>query len=187
MLFTLTLSEPHEIQRIENSVEEKMGIEKNGERDINLWLHSLKPLLFFVTFVMNSFPLPKRCTLNGLVEYECFKSFLLKWIHGNHPLVYFKPRAFNIAKKWNSATTMWLFSLLNKDLQRSVLTIHGQYLFKSLECFHSCLNMFCFVHHWKNKLKLDWVHISANRNTYLVSLIASLVFKETVFLKFIFI
>ena len=33
-LATLTLSEPHEIRRIENSVEEKMGIEKIGESDI---------------------------------------------------------------------------------------------------------------------------------------------------------
>ena len=49
-------------------------------------------------------------------------------------------------------------------------------MFKSLECFHRCLNMFCFVHHWKHKSKLDWVHISADRKTYLVSLIASLVF-----------
>ena len=55
MLVTLTLSEPHEIRRIENSVEEKMGIEKIGESDINFWLHSLHPLLLFVTFVMNSF------------------------------------------------------------------------------------------------------------------------------------
>ena len=53
MLITLTLSEPHEIRRIENSVEEKMGIEKIGESDIN-------PLLLFVTLVMNPFPLPKR-------------------------------------------------------------------------------------------------------------------------------
>ena len=68
------------------------------------------------------------------------------------------------------------FSLLNKDIQWSVLTIHGGYLFKSLESFHRCLNMFCFVNHWKNKLKLDWVHISADRKTYLVSLIASSVF-----------
>ena len=69
------------------------------------------------------------------------------------------------------------FSLLNKDIQWSVLTIHGGYLFKSLESFHRCLNMFCFVNHWKNKLKLDWVHISADRKTYLVSLIASSVFQ----------
>ena len=62
MLFTLTLSEPHEIQRIENSVEEKMGIEKIGESEINFWLHSLHALLRFVTFVTNSFPLPKRRT-----------------------------------------------------------------------------------------------------------------------------
>ena len=74
-----------------------------------------------------------------------------------------------------------VFSFLNKDLQWSVLTIHGGYLFKSLECFHRCLNMFCFVHHWKNKLKLDWVHISADSKTYLVSLIPSLVFKANVY------
>ena len=37
--------------------------------------------------------------------------------------------------------------------------------------------MFCFIHYWKNKLRLDWVHISADRQTYLMSLIASLVFK----------
>ena len=35
MLVTLTLSAPHEIQSIENSAEEKMGIEKIGESDIN--------------------------------------------------------------------------------------------------------------------------------------------------------
>ena len=69
------------------------------------------------------------------------------------------------------------FSLLNKDLQWSVLTVHRGYLFKSLEYFHSCLNMFCLVHQWKNKSKLHWVHISADRKTYLVSLIASLLFK----------
>ena len=51
------------------------------------------------------------------------------------------------------------------------------HLFKSLQCFHSCLNMFWFIHHWKNKLKVDWVYISAEWKTYLVSLIASLVFK----------
>ena len=62
MLVTLTLSEPHEIPRIKNWVEEKMGIEKIGESDINFWLHSLHPLWLFVTFVMNSFPLPKRRT-----------------------------------------------------------------------------------------------------------------------------
>ena len=62
-----------------------------------------------------------------------------------------------------------VFSFLNKDLQWSVLTIHGGYLFKSLESFHRYLNIFCFVHHWNNKLKLDWV--------CLMSLIASLVFK----------
>ena len=100
MLVTLTLSEPHEIRRIENSVEEKMGIEKIGESDINFWLHSLHPLLLFVTFVMNSFPLPKRrYFLNGLVECDCFESFRLKRLHGNHALEYFKPRALNLAKK----------------------------------------------------------------------------------------
>ena len=62
MLVTLTLSEPPEIRRIENWVEEKMDIEKIGESDIKFWLHSLHPLLFFVTFVMNSFPLPERRT-----------------------------------------------------------------------------------------------------------------------------
>ena len=36
MLVTLTLSEPHEIRTIENSVEEKIGIEKIGQSDINL-------------------------------------------------------------------------------------------------------------------------------------------------------
>ena len=34
MLVTLTLTEPHKIRRIENSVEEKKGIEKIGESDI---------------------------------------------------------------------------------------------------------------------------------------------------------
>ena len=37
--------------------------------------------------------------------------------------------------------------------------------------------MFCFFIHWRNKLKLDWVHISADRKTYLMPLIASLVYK----------
>ena len=37
--------------------------------------------------------------------------------------------------------------------------------------------MFCFIHHEKNKLKIDRVHISAYKKTYLGSLIASLVFK----------
>ena len=37
--------------------------------------------------------------------------------------------------------------------------------------------MFCFIHHWKNKLKIDWVHIFAGKKTYLMSLIALLVFK----------
>ena len=60
MLVTLKLSKPHEIRRIENSVEEKMDIEKIAESDINFWLHSLHPFLLFVTFVMNSFSLPKR-------------------------------------------------------------------------------------------------------------------------------
>ena len=69
------------------------------------------------------------------------------------------------------------FSFLNKDLLWSVLTIHSGYLFKSLECFHRCLSIFCFIHHLKNKLKLDWVYVSTDRKTYLVSLIASLVFK----------
>ena len=54
MLITLTLSEPHEVRRIENSVEEKMSIEKIEESDINFWLHSLHPLLLFVTFVTPS-------------------------------------------------------------------------------------------------------------------------------------
>ena len=62
MLVTLTLSEVHEIPRIENSVEDKMGIGKPGESDTNFWLYSLHPYLLFVTFVMNSFPLPKRRT-----------------------------------------------------------------------------------------------------------------------------
>ena len=56
MLVTLTLSKPHEIRTIE------MGIGKIGESDINFWLHSFHPLLLFATFVMNSFPLPKRRT-----------------------------------------------------------------------------------------------------------------------------
>ena len=60
MLVTLTLSELHEIRSIEKSVEEEMGIEKVGESGINFWLYSLNFLLRFVTFVMNSFPLPKR-------------------------------------------------------------------------------------------------------------------------------
>ena len=55
--------------------------------------------------------------------------------------------------------------------------MHGGYLFKSLKCFLRCLNMFCFIHHWRNKLKLDWVYISADIKTYLVSLIAWLAFK----------
>ena len=114
--------------------------------------------------------------MNDLVEYDCFKSFRLKRLHGNHALEYFKPRASNLAKKWNSTTTTQLYSLLKNDLQRSVLTVHG-HLLKSLECFHRCLNMSCFIHHWKNKLKLDWVHISADRKTYLVSLIESSVFQ----------
>ena len=62
MLVTLTLSEPNEIRRIENSVEEKMGIENIGESDINFWLHSLHPLLVLVTFFTSAFPLPKRRT-----------------------------------------------------------------------------------------------------------------------------
>ena len=62
MLVTLTLSELHDIRSIEKSVEEEMGIEKVGESDINFWLYSLHFLLLFVTFVMNSFPLPKRRT-----------------------------------------------------------------------------------------------------------------------------
>ena len=62
MLATLILLEPHEIRRIENSVEEKMSIEKIGESCINFWLHYLHPLLLFVTFVMNPFPLPTRLT-----------------------------------------------------------------------------------------------------------------------------
>ena len=58
MLVTLTLSELHEIRRIENSVEEKVGKEKIAEIDI-----SLPPLLVvFKTFVKNSFPLRKRRT-----------------------------------------------------------------------------------------------------------------------------
>ena len=59
MLVTLTLSEPHEIPRIENLVEVKKGIEKIGETYINFWLHSLHPLVLFVTFGMNSFPFLK--------------------------------------------------------------------------------------------------------------------------------
>ena len=47
MLVNFTLWELHDIRRIENSVEEKMGIKKIGENDINLWLHSLRPLLLF--------------------------------------------------------------------------------------------------------------------------------------------
>ena len=47
---------------VDNSVEDKMGIEKIGESVINFWLHSLRPLFIFVTFVMNSYPLPKRRT-----------------------------------------------------------------------------------------------------------------------------
>ena len=75
MLVTLTLLELHEMRRIENSFEEKIGIKKIGESDTNFWLHSFHPLLLFVTFVMNSFPLPKRRTfLNGLVDCGCFKS-----------------------------------------------------------------------------------------------------------------
>ena len=62
MLVTLTLSELHEIRRIENSVTEKMGIVKIPESDVNFWLPSLPHLLLFVTFVMNFFPLPKRRT-----------------------------------------------------------------------------------------------------------------------------
>ena len=46
MLVTLTLSEPHEIRKIENSVEEKVGKEKIAESDINFWLPSLHPLSF---------------------------------------------------------------------------------------------------------------------------------------------
>ena len=115
--------------------------------------------------------------MNGLVEYDCFKSFRLKRFYGNHVLEYFKPRTFNLAKKWNSTTTMWIFSLLNKDLQWSVHTVHCGCLLKSLESFHRYFNMFCFVHHWKNKLKLDRVHISADRKIYLVFLSASLVCK----------
>ena len=72
---------------------------------------------------------------------------------------------------------MKLLSLLKKDLQWSLLLIHDRYLLKSIEFFHRCLNMFRFIHHWKNKLKLDWVYISADRKTYLVSLIALLAFK----------
>ena len=62
LLVTLKLWEPHEIRRIENSVEEKMGIEKIGESGMNFWLQSLHPFLPFVTFVMNSFPIHKRRT-----------------------------------------------------------------------------------------------------------------------------
>ena len=62
MLVTLTLSEPHEKQMIENSVEEKTGIEKIGESDINFWLQFLHPVILFVTFVMNPFLFPKRRT-----------------------------------------------------------------------------------------------------------------------------
>ena len=62
LLVTLKLWEPHEMRRIENSVEEKMGIEKIGESGMNFWLQSLHPLLPFVTFVMNSFPIHKRRT-----------------------------------------------------------------------------------------------------------------------------
>ena len=47
---------------VDNSVEDKMGIEKIGESDINFWLHSLRPLFIFVTFFMNSFPLPQKRT-----------------------------------------------------------------------------------------------------------------------------
>ena len=47
--------------------------------------------------------------------------------------------------------------------------------------------MFCFIHYWKKKLKLDWLQISADRKTYLMSQIASLYSRQTVFLKFIFI
>ena len=62
MLVTLTLSEPHEKPMIENSVEEKTGIEKIGESDINFWLQFLHPVILFVTFVMNPFLFPKRRT-----------------------------------------------------------------------------------------------------------------------------
>ena len=129
MLVTFTLSEPHEIRRIENSVEDKMGIEKIGESDINFWLHSLDPLLLFATFAVSSFPILKDVFLNGLAEYDCFESFRLKRLHGNHALEYFKLRAFNLSIKWNWTTSMSLFSLLNKDLHWSVLTIHCRYFF----------------------------------------------------------
>ena len=94
-------------------------------------LAALPPLFVaFCHFCHDFFPLNKRCTfLNGLIEYDCFKSFRVKRLHGNHVLEHFKPRVFNLAKKWNSTATINLFSLLNKDLQWNVLTIHGGYLF----------------------------------------------------------
>ena len=129
MLVTFTLSEPHEIRRIENSVEDTMSIEKIGESDMNFWLDSLDPLLLFATFAVSSFPFLKDVFLNGLAEYDCFESFRLKWLHGNHALEYFKLRAFNLFIKWNWTTSMSLFSLLNKDLHWSVLTINCRYSF----------------------------------------------------------
>ena len=100
MPVTFTLWELHDIRRIENSVEEKMAIEKIGENDINLWLHSLRPLLLFCHFCHELLP-PSEKTyfLNGLVEYDCFESFQLKRLHRNHAWEYFKPRTFSLAKK----------------------------------------------------------------------------------------
>ena len=99
MLVTLKLSEPYEIRRIENSVEEKMGIEKIGESDINLTALP-SPFVAFCHFCHEVLPpFEKTYFLNGLIEYDCFESFRLKRPHGNHALEYFKHRAFNLAKK----------------------------------------------------------------------------------------
>ena len=109
-LATLTLSEPHEIRRIENSVEEKMGIEKIGESDINFWLHSLHPLLLFVIFVINSFPISNRRTFELSSWIWLLRSFPTQSTSWKPHFRIFKSRVFNLVKKWNSASTMELLS-----------------------------------------------------------------------------
>ena len=58
-------------------------------------------------------------------------------------------------------------------------------MFKSLECFTGawiCFALFII----ENKIKLDWVHISADRETYLMSLTALFVFKANGILEVYF-
>ena len=124
------------------------GPRKNWRKWHQLLAAFLSPFVAFCHFCHELLPPSKKMYfLNGLVKYDYFESFRLKRLQGNHDLEYLKPRAFNLTKKWNWTTSMRLFSLLNKDLQKSVLTIHGGYLFKSLECFHRYFNMFYFIHH----------------------------------------